>query len=119
MVKMFYFFKRRPEMSVAEFHRYWREQHGPLFCNSELARRYVLRYEQNHAAPENSEIGGNDFDGVSIAWFRSVADVHAMRAHPDFRDVVVADGEKFIDPTATKMLMTLAEEPFTIVVDKP
>jgi hypothetical protein len=22
---MFYFFKRRPEMSAADFHRYWRE----------------------------------------------------------------------------------------------
>ena len=119
MVKMFYFFKRRPELSPAEFHRYWREQHGPLFCSTAVAQRYVVRYEQNHAAPENAGVGGDDFDGVSVMWFRSVDDVHAMRADPEFRDVVLPDGDKFIDSTATKLMMTLAEEPFRIGVDHP
>jgi hypothetical protein len=97
MVKMFYFFKffkRRANMSPDEFHRYLREQHAPLFCNTGIARRYVVRYEQNHTAPENAGIAGDDFDGVSVMWFRSVDDLHAMRADPKFRDVVLPDGEK-------------------------
>jgi uncharacterized protein (TIGR02118 family) len=119
MVKMFYFLKRQAEMSPAEFHRYWREQHGPLFCNTSVARRYVLRYEQNHAAPETVGIGPEDFDGVSVMWFRSVDDVYAMRADPEYRDVVVADGNKFLDLPATQMMMTLPEEPFGIAADHP
>jgi len=118
MIKMFYFLNCRSGMSPSGFHRYWREQHGPLFCNTELARRYVLRYEQNHTAPEDADIGGEGFDGVSVMWFRSTEDIHAMRAHPEFLDVVVADGDKFLESTATRVLMTLDEEPFGIAADE-
>jgi uncharacterized protein (TIGR02118 family) len=119
MVKMFYFLKRRPDLSPAEFHQYYREQHGPLFCNSAASRRYVLRYEQNHTAPENAGIDGDDFDGISVMWFRSVDDVHALRANPEYRDVVVTDGANFIDLPATKVMMTLSEQTFGIAVDHP
>ena len=44
-------------------------------------------------------------------WFRTVDDVHAMRADPEYRNVVVADGEHFLDASATKIIITLAEEP--------
>src|SRR5688572_5884761 len=66
MVKMLFFLKRRPDLSAAEFHRYWSEQHGPLFANSAAARRYVVRYEQHHTAPENGDVGGLEFDGFSV-----------------------------------------------------
>jgi uncharacterized protein (TIGR02118 family) len=112
MVKMFYFLKRRADMSPAEFHRYWREHHGPLFCESAIARRYCVRYEQNHAPPENADVGGDEFDGVSVMWFRSVDDVRAMRADAEFRDVVVADGTNFLDTAATKLLIAVADESF-------
>jgi hypothetical protein len=82
MVKMLFFLKRRPEISRAEFHRYWSDQHGPLFSNSAVARRYIIRYEQNHTAPENAEIDGLDFDGFSVMWLRSVDDVHASEPIP-------------------------------------
>jgi uncharacterized protein (TIGR02118 family) len=108
-----------PDLSPEEFHRYWREQHGPLFCNSAIARRYCLRYEQNHATPENADIGGDEFDGVSVMWFRSVDEVNAMRADPEFRDVVVADGDKFLDGAATKLMISFAEEPLIVAVENP
>jgi len=114
MVKMFFFLKRRPEISAAEFRRYWSEEHGPLFSQCAAARRYCVRYEQNHAAPDNIGLGGLEFDGVSVMWFRSVEDFDAMRADPEYREVVVGDGEKFCEPTATKLMMTLNEEPFAI-----
>ena len=114
MVKMFYFLKRRSDISSADFHRYWREHHGPLFTTSSTARRYCLRYEQNHATPEIAQIGADEFDGVSVMWFRTVDDVHAMRADPEYRNVVVADGEHFLDASATKIIITIAEEPVVI-----
>jgi uncharacterized protein (TIGR02118 family) len=118
MVKVFYFLKRRSDISPAEFHRYWRDHHGPMFTSSAIARRYCVRYEQNHATAENAEIGADEFDGVSVMWFRSVEDVHAMRADSEFREVVVADGEHFLDTTATKVMLTFAEEPVVIAVEQ-
>ena len=113
MVKAIWFLKRRSDMSPAEFHRYWRDTHGPLFCNSPAARRYVLRYEQNHATPENAAID-DDFDGASVMWFRSMEDFEAIQADPEYQSVVMADGENFLDLAATKQLVCFDEEPFDI-----
>jgi uncharacterized protein (TIGR02118 family) len=113
-----WFLKRRADMSPADFHAYWRDKHGPLFCNSSAASRHVLRYEQNHATPENAAIN-DDFDGASVMWFRSMEDFEAMFADVEFQNVVMADGENFLDRTATKQLLCFAEEPFDIPVDAP
>jgi uncharacterized protein (TIGR02118 family) len=116
MVKAIWLLKRRSGMKKADFHDYWRDKHGPLFCNSSAARRYVLRYEQNHATPENAEIDQDDFDGASVMWFRSIEDFHAMFSDPEFQSVVMSDGDNFLDPTATKQLLSFAEEPFDVPV---
>jgi uncharacterized protein (TIGR02118 family) len=113
MVRMFYFLQRRPDVSPDEFHRYWREHHAPLFCNNAAAQRYCVRYEQIHAAPDDVELGGGSFDGVSVMWFDSADDVRAMRAHPEYREVIL-DGDNFVDTATTKVLLTDAEEVFAI-----
>jgi uncharacterized protein (TIGR02118 family) len=113
MVKTIWFLKRRSDMSTADFHRYWRETHGPLFCSSPAVRRYVLRYEQNHATPENAAMSDEEFDGASVMWFRSVDDHEALFADPDFQNVL-ADGENFLDLTGTKQLVSFAEVTFEI-----
>ena len=85
------------------------------------AQRYVTRYEQNHAAPENPSISGDDYeeyDGVSIMWFRSVEDMQAMFADPAFAPVL-EDGERFLDRTATKQIVTFAEELFALGAGQP
>jgi hypothetical protein len=87
-----------------------------LFCNSSAARRYVVRYEQKHATPENAAID-DDFDGASVMWFRSVEDMQSMYADPDFQKTVMADGANFLDRAATKQLLCFAEEPFDIHED--
>jgi len=119
MVKAMWFLKRRSDVSPADFHRYWREKHGPLFCNSPAAQRYVLRYEQNHATPENATMSDDDFDGASVMWFRSTEDFEALHADPEYQNVVMADGANFLDPTATKQLVCFAEESFDIAVNAP
>ena len=119
MVKFICFLRRRSDMSPADFHRYWRDTHGPLHCNSSAARRYVLRYEQNHATPENAAMCDDDFDGASVMWFRSIEDFETMFADPEYQKVVVADGENFLDLTATKRLLSFAEESFDIPANDP
>ncbi|MCZ7531446.1 MAG: EthD domain-containing protein [Acidimicrobiia bacterium] len=71
MIKLIALVKRNPELSREEFHRHWREHHGPLIRNSEAANRYVVRYEQNHRLADDYDrdgtgIGDRGFDGASF-----------------------------------------------------
>jgi hypothetical protein len=59
-----------------------------------------------------------EYDGVSIMWFRSVSDMQAMFADPAFAPVL-EDGERFLDPTATMQVVTFAEEVFALGVGQP
>ena len=67
-------------------------------------------------SPENAAMSDDGFDGASVMWFRSIEDSQAMFADSEFQNVVIADGENFLDPTATVQLMCFAEESFDIPV---
>ena len=54
MVKLIYCIARKPEISVEEFHRYWRETHAPIAARIPGVRRYV----QCHSLLQL--YGGND-----------------------------------------------------------
>jgi uncharacterized protein (TIGR02118 family) len=119
MVKAIWFLKRRSDMSPADFHAYWRDTHGPLHCSSSAARRHCVRYEQNHATPENAAMSDDEFDGASVMWFRSLEDYEAMFADVEYQNVVMADGANFLDGMATKSLLCFPEESFDIPNDAP
>ena len=46
MIKLTCLLKRREGMTPAEFHAYWRNNHGPLIANGKTGT-HVIRYEQN------------------------------------------------------------------------
>jgi uncharacterized protein (TIGR02118 family) len=72
-VKSFEFVTRRPDLSVAEFQRYWREVHGPLAVKIDVLRHYV----QSHAlASEYADGATPVWEGSAITWFD---DLDAMR----------------------------------------
>ena len=52
MIKVSVLLKRKPAMSAAEFHRYWKEVHGPLVLGLPEVMRYVRRYVQCHSVAE-------------------------------------------------------------------
>ncbi len=55
--------------TLAAFHHYWGESHGPLFANTRNLRRYV----QHLTLPEAYGIEpAPTFDGVSMFWFDSL-----------------------------------------------
>jgi uncharacterized protein (TIGR02118 family) len=67
MIKILAPARRHPtNRALADFHRYWRESHGPLFANTPK----LLRYVQHLTLPEAY---GSDpaptFDGVSMFWY--------------------------------------------------
>ena len=75
MLKLIYCLRRKPDLSVEEFQRYWREVHVPLVAErAELLG--VKRYIQAHTAmPEvipalQQRNGGSPepYDGVAEIW---------------------------------------------------
>jgi hypothetical protein len=116
MVKVFFFLKRRAEISADDFHRHWTAHHGPLFVTCTAVRRYVVHYEQNHAGVAATGLPCLDFDGVSVMSFRTIDDFQSMRADPEYRRVVVSDGETFGDASATRVMMTSEEDQYEITM---
>ena len=66
--------------TLAQFHRYWGESHGPLFANTKNLRRYV----QHLTLPESY---GTDpaptFDGVSMFWYDDYQPRRAPTGDPE------------------------------------
>ena len=47
MIRLTFLLRRKPDLSAAEFYRYWLEEHGPLVA-SHAKRLNALRYVQVH-----------------------------------------------------------------------
>jgi len=112
VVKVFYLLRRRPDVSAEEFHRYWRQVHGPLFWETSAARNRVVRYEQHHTAPTTFLAGTDAIDGISVFWFESMEDLQALYADQEFLTSVVPDGARFIDQSSIRRIITDAEDVF-------
>jgi uncharacterized protein (TIGR02118 family) len=113
MVRLTCLLRRRPGLSPEEFHRYWREHHGPLVASTKSGS-YVLRYEQ-HGRPLDDYQGSDDpgFDGVTVQWFESFDTYRASLAEPDFSEVVMQDIPKFLDVDRLHFVVT--EEPAVVI----
>ena len=96
MVKAIYLIRRKPGMSPADFHRYWREVHGAIAARIPGMRRYV----QCHALDDTS-----DYDGAAEAWFDDMDAVRAAVASPEYADAR-ADEARFIDLDRTTLIFT-------------
>ncbi len=74
MIKIVYCLRRKPEMSVEEFQKYWLETHAEFGANIPVVKRYVqthaLRGELAEMMAEGHPAGKNEpFDGVAELWF--------------------------------------------------
>ena len=96
MVKAIYLIRRKPGMSPADFHRYWREVHGAIAARIPGMRRYV----QCHALDEVAE-----YDGAAEAWFDDMDAVRRAVASPEYA-AARADEARFIDLDRTTLIFT-------------
>jgi uncharacterized protein (TIGR02118 family) len=103
MIKTVTLLKRRPDLTSEEFHRHWREIHGPLV----LALPGVLRYVQ--CRPLASIEGQPDVDGIAEVWY---SDVSSMRAALDSGAYVtlIADEVNFMGPSTKESIFMTVEE---------
>ncbi|HKU98014.1 MAG TPA: EthD domain-containing protein [Vineibacter sp.] len=106
MIKLTFCLRRLPHLSLAQFHDYWRHQHGPL-VRSHAAALGICRYVQSHtlATPLNdglrqSRKAPEPFDGIAELWWPDMAAFERAMTDPAARaagKALLADEQTFID----------------------
>ena len=78
MIKLTFAVRRRDDVETAEFHRYWRDEHGPLVRSFQSALG-IQRYVQVHRVdgPYNDALRASrdalePFDGTAELWWDSI-----------------------------------------------
>jgi uncharacterized protein (TIGR02118 family) len=106
MVKLTFCVRRLASLSESEFHRYWREQHGPLVLRH-AETLGIRRYVQTHALPGGvsaairaSRGAAAPFDGVAELWWDDLESLDAVLASEAGRRAsaeLLEDERRFID----------------------
>ena len=114
MVKFVGCLRRKPGMSEAEFHHYWRNIHGPLVKSVAEFSRYIRKYVQGHTVsdpvPGFPPPISPPFDGIAELWFDSVVDIGKAFAEPRYLEIIRPDELKFLD-LATCSIFVVEEVP--------
>ena len=120
MLKITYCLRRLPNVSREEFHKYWREVHGPMVVKYKDVLN-VRRYVQNHAPPPGTvarldKISGTSdpFEGTAELWYDSAASYQAPLATPEGMEAakkLAKDGQVIIDMSRSLVLFG-EDEPF-------
>ena len=100
MIHLLYFIIRKPSLDEAEFHRYWRDIHGPIAARIPQ----LVRYEQSHRIPFADT--NSSYDGAAEAWLEDEAAFQALRETPEYVDGALADEPNFIDMNRVEWLVT-------------
>ena len=107
MIDIVFCLKRRPELSAAEFRRYWRDEHAPL-VESHAETLGILRYSQHHTVDTPlTEVlragrgcAPDHFDGMALISFDSLDALEAAAATPEGVAAgieLLEDERRFID----------------------
>ncbi len=121
MVKLVYCIKRKADVSEAEFHRYWLDDHGPKVrgvAETIGAKRYV----QSHTVFPDVNAGfrasrglSAGYDGITEVWFEDEASMAQGLGTADgvaAAKMLLEDESHFIDFAASSIFMTQEHEIF-------
>lgn len=106
VIKLIFAVRRRPDIEPAEFHRYWRDVHGPLVLSLH-AKLGIRRYVQTHRmeTPLNGLLRASrsslePFDGVAELWWDDLDVLVAATSSPEGTaagQTLLEDEARFID----------------------
>ena len=106
VIKLVFAVRRRADVESAEFHRYWRDEHGPLVRSFQPVL-HIRRYVQTHSmdTPVNDLLRASrralePFDGVAELWWDDLDAFVAATASPEGAAAgrtLLEDEERFID----------------------
>ena len=120
-VKLIFCCRRRPELSLEEFHQTWLNDHGPLVrkCHEQLPQ--MKRYVQSHliAGPASDAVrasrgSGEPYDGITEVWFDSL---EAMGANTSAEAIaageqLLADERRMLDLPRCSVFLAVEHEIF-------
>jgi uncharacterized protein (TIGR02118 family) len=101
MIKLVYCFARKPDLSIEEFSRYWRDVHGPIGARIPGVRRLV----QSVAVHDPRDALAPSFDGMVELWFDDVEAVLRARSSREW-SVSTEDERHFIDHSRTAYFLS-------------
>lgn len=114
MIRLIFVLRRLPGMSLEEFQRYWRENHGPLVA-SHSTHMGIIKYIQLHTmvSPIHEVMRESrglmePYDGVAELWFDNQAETQAEAVSPQREEAtleLLEDEKKFIDFSHSTMWM--------------
>lgn len=94
-LKMFAFFKRKPEIDRAEAQHYYRTTHAEI--GESINRQRTVRYIQNHVRPGFHAADPRfDFDAGPEIWFRSMEIALDLFSDAEAMRVLSEDEERFV-----------------------
>jgi hypothetical protein len=119
VVKLVYCVRRRDDVPVEEFHRYWRDEHGPLVA---AMREHIpmQRYVQSHLLRGEatdrltaSRGASEPYDGITEVWFDADqlgAELTEDQVMANIR--LIEDEGTFIDLERSAVFFTTEHEVF-------
>ena len=86
MVKVMWFLKRAEHLSLAEFRRWWLEDHAPDIVADQTP--HLKRYVVDARVDDDSTLAGKPldecpWDGIAEQWFDSIEDYNAVYSRED------------------------------------
>ena len=101
-VKQYSFIRRRPDLPVAEFRRYWGDVHAPMAVGLPGLVRYVQCVTSDGIYRSGRE---PEVDGVAVVWFESFDDMRATPKTSAYQ-AIVDDQPAFLDVTSLSAVAT-------------
>ena len=115
MIKLVYCLRKRDDIDIDSFYRYWLEEHGPLVKSVANAIR-ASRYVQSHTVlPELNELMiesrglQSPYDGVTEVWWETMAALELGMFSPtgaEAQTKLIEDEARFIDFCQSRVFMT-------------
>ncbi|HKD66630.1 MAG TPA: EthD domain-containing protein [Candidatus Binataceae bacterium] len=99
MLKIVYCISKLPHLSDEEFHRYWRDVHGPIASRIPGCRKYV----QCHSIYRGKT--RPPFDGTAEMWLDDWEAYKKAMGSPEVK-AALEDEKKFIDHSHTAFFVT-------------
>lgn len=106
MIKLTFAVRRRTDIDPTEFHRYWRDQHGPLVRSLQPAlgiRRYVQTHRMDTPLNDVLRTSRNaldPYDGAAELWWEDLDALVAATSSPEGAAAgrtLLDDEARFID----------------------
>jgi len=111
MLHVIYLITRKAGLSDAEFHRYWREVHGPIAKKIPQLKSYV----QAHRIQFPGAMANSPYDGAAEVMIEDEAALEQLRKEPTYLQGALADEAKFIDLKRVAWQVTTDQ----VIVDGP